>query len=60
MDETITYARALFSMCAAIQKKSIDAFVASYLLAIMFGKDKVKTLDDLVDAMQELEEFQCG
>ena len=60
MDETITYARALFSMAAAIQKKSIDAFTASYLLSIMFGKDKEKTIRDLADAFQELEEFQCG
>jgi hypothetical protein len=60
MDETITYARALFSMAAAIQKKSIDAFTASYLLSIMFSKNKEKTIRDLSDAFQELEEFQCG
>jgi hypothetical protein len=60
MDETITYARALFSMAAAMQKKAVDAFTASYILAIMFSKEKEKTIEDLVDAMQELEEFQCG
>jgi len=49
MKQIVTYEDAVHAMVVAIRNKTMDAFTASTLLAIMFDMEKEDTLDSIMN-----------